>query len=144
MGVGSVVSRNAYRMAADLLEEFLEDSGRHDLHSVDAAGLRLIMGQMQRRASRKHPSDKRADERIEPTRPSRPRPKPQPMPKPKTVVVRVQSRPPASKDETHRLYLEAKERIRRLNQAERDAQRKAYAKRPAIRPNNGTVPPWVG
>lgn len=135
-----IVSRTAYLMAADLIEEFLEDSGKTELHSVDAAGLRAIMGQMRRRGSRQHPFANRSPERIEPTRPLTLKPAAKPKPRP----VETPKRPPATKNETHRLYLDAKERIKRLDRAERMARAVADARPRPLSPNNGITPPWIG
>jgi hypothetical protein len=143
----SIISRKSYLMVASLIEEFMEDSGTHSLHDVEAFGLRKIKAQMERRGSRGNPFDTFGpDNRIEPVRPLDPGPKfvlrprkdrkdrkardrdrkrkhrETPAPKPRYV---------ASKEETHRLYLAMKA--------------KHAAKSTAPAPSsNGIVPPWSG
>lgn len=47
---------NAYKIAAMLIEDFLEKSWAHDLSQEDEDGLRTIMGEMERRGNQAIPN----------------------------------------------------------------------------------------
>jgi hypothetical protein len=130
--MGRIVSRTAYKMVADLIEEFLADTGIGTLHREEVESLEMIRVQMERRGSRKHPYDNWTPEtRPEPVRPSTPR-----RERPPTTVNRLQEvnpTRPLSKAETLRIYREAQERFQR--------QREALKPKPAIVP--GVQPPWL-